>query len=74
MAGVAITSMELSAIELRATVEAAKTPAVVARILALAGARRDESGNRGETCGMDRQLCAPKLRLDRQRALNTSIA
>ena len=56
MAGVAITRMELSAGELRAAATAAKAPAVVRRILALAlvleGADR---GTAAKTCGMDRQ-------------------
>ena len=56
MAGVAITRIDLSASELRAAAKAAKTPAVVRRILALAlvleGMDRETAA---KTCGMDRQ-------------------
>ena len=56
MAGVAITRMELSASELRAAAKAAKTPAVVRRILALALVLEGEDrGTAAKTCGMDRQ-------------------
>ncbi len=56
MAGVAITRMELSASELRAAARAAKTPAVVRRILALALVLEGEDrGTAAKACGMDRQ-------------------
>ena len=56
MAGVAITRMELSASELRAAGKAAKTPAVVRRILALALVLEGEDRETAaRTCGMDRQ-------------------
>ena len=56
MAGVAITRMELGASELRAVAKAARTPAVVRRILALALVLEGEDrGTAAETCGMDRQ-------------------
>lgn len=56
MAGVVITRMDLSAGELRAAAKAAKTPAVVRRILALALVLEGEDrGTAAKTCGMDRQ-------------------